>query len=78
MSIKVNLWTLYKNTTDYPGEYVARRFEYDKATPDHFSHADINVVREWIKTQALALGVYAPHRFPRSQIDDPVIIETWL
>jgi hypothetical protein len=28
------MWTVYKNPTDYPGLFVARRFELDKATPD--------------------------------------------
>jgi hypothetical protein len=78
MSKKLNVWTVYKNTKDFPGQYVSRRFELDKPTRDHFANNDKNKVIEWIFSQAAKCGQGDPYCLPRQHQDDPVIVETWV
>lgn len=74
----LHLWTVYQNPADFPGHYVARRFELEKATADCFADTELDAVREWIKDEALKTGNSLPYRLPRQPEDDPVILETWL
>lgn len=78
MSQKLNLWTIYENTTDFPGQFVARRFELDQPTNDHFADTDVEVVRDWVRTQSERSGQGSPYCLLRQTHDDPVILETWV
>ena len=74
----LNLWTVYYSTLDFPGKYVARRFELDKPTHDHFASDDIESVRSWIKQQATKHPQGMPYRMNRQSGDDPAIVEVWV
>lgn len=71
-------WTIYNSPSDFQGLFVARRFENAAATADHYSHIDVEIVRNWIFEQAIKCQQGLPHCIPRSPEDDPVIVETWL
>ena len=74
----LNLWTIYQNTTDYPGLFVARRFELDRPTNDTFADKEIEAVRRWVREHASQSGQGVPHRLPRQPEDDPLVVETWI
>ena len=74
----LHTWTIYQSPSDFPGLFVARRFDNEAATADHYSNVDIESVRNWILDQAVSYQQGLPHRIPRSPEDDPVIVETWL
>ncbi len=78
MTQHLSIWTIYNNPNDSPGKYVARRYEIDQATPDHFEDNDISTVRAWIYTEALKFGQGEPFCLPRLHNDDPVIVESWV
>jgi hypothetical protein len=78
MSQKLNTWTLYQNTKDFPGQFVARRFELDKPTSDHFADSNVERVRQWIYEEAVKSGQGEPYCLPRQSQDDPVVMETWI
>lgn len=65
-----SLWTVYDSPEDYPGLYVARRFELDKPTSDVLVSNSLDVLR--------ALLPPFLHRIPRSAGDVPCIVETWI
>ena len=73
----LNIWTVFFNTTDYPNQHVARRFELDKPTPDHCV-GTIQQVRAWIMADAIAKGTGAPYRMERDPNDEPTIVEVWV
>lgn len=69
-------WVVYNTTTsDFPGLYVARRFNISKgnvtATRLYMTDKNIEVIRE----RLLMMGLVV---IPRDPNDDPVILETWL
>lgn len=78
MSGKLNMWTLYQGTTDFPGQIVARRFELDKPTEDHYANKDVEQVRAWIKQEGAKVSQGSLVCMPRQPQDDPTIIEVWL
>jgi hypothetical protein len=75
---KLNIWTVYHNTKDFPGLYVARRFELDRPTQDHFADINIEPVRAWIHKQAQIYQQELPYRLERQDGDDRVIVEVWV
>lgn len=74
----LNIWVVYSNTTDYPGQFVARRFENNTPTDDCYASKHLGEVQSWIQEQAAQRGVAGPIRMDRHPTDDPVILETWL
>lgn len=74
----LNLITIYKSPSDYPNQYVARRFELDKPTNEFFAHEHLSVVRKWTRERLWSLGVLTHVNMGREKNDDPVIVETWL
>jgi len=74
----LNLWTVYKNPKDYPGAYVARRFETDQPTGECYAHVELNRVREWVIEQSLALNHCYTFCLTREPGDDPCILEVWM
>lgn len=65
--------TIYDHPTDYPDQFVARKFKLDKPTDNMFADEDLEKVREWAQAQ---FG-YMPHVLARTDADDPVILEVW-
>lgn len=78
MERKLSLWTVYKNPTDYPGKFVARRFELDQPTTDFNVGDDIEPIRDWIFQEAIRFRQGSPFKMERSVNDDPIIYETWI
>ena len=75
----MNIWTLYNTQTlDFPGLYVARRFNLNNPTADHFAHESKNTVEVWVRKNAAKFGNFAPHRVQRDPRDDQNIIESYL
>lgn len=66
------LWAVYKKPRDYPSEYVARPFFVEGAKPIGFI-VTANSLEEVRKLLPAGLCM-----IERSDIDDPVIVETWI
>ncbi|MDH3379020.1 MAG: hypothetical protein OEQ39_19015 [Gammaproteobacteria bacterium] len=71
----LELWTIYKDPSDYPGRYLVRRFVSVKG----FLVVDDEplAVVEDLAAARLALPPYATHNFGRMVDDQPHIVETW-
>lgn len=70
----LNIWVVYANPADYPGEFVARRWivhGVGKPTDDIRRAAALSELRDWLMAHGLV-------RLERHPTDDPCIIETWL
>jgi hypothetical protein len=70
------MWTVYADHPDYPGKFVARRFDVDKDGPklsaSFIVHADLDALRDILEFE---LGLV---KLTRSPDDNPKIVETWL
>lgn len=75
----MEVWTVYDHPTDYPADYVARRWIANSdgtvtATNDILRHRDLDTVRGMVGR----VGGAHLTRVPRMMRDDPKIIEVWL
>lgn len=77
MSNVLTLWVVYNNPSDFPGQFVARKFEGNKFTKEHFADVELLKVREWIYEQADRIGIW-PVRFDRHPSDPAPVYETWI
>ena len=70
------IWTVYKNPTDYPGKFVARRFDIDADGPKPSASV---IIAPNLKTLRSILA-FEMHLIcmPRNEGDEPQIVETWL
>lgn len=72
----LTMWTVYDHPTDYPNNYVARRFEVDangpRPTDSIIITPDLEALRAML---AFELGLTCLTREPG---DDPKIVEVWL
>ncbi len=70
-------WVVYDHPTDYPDEYIARRWEITKdgikATDDVIASRELKYVRAHI-LRVMPGAV----RLQRASDDDPKIVEVWL
>lgn len=66
----LTIWVIYERPWDYPNNFVARAWEFDKPTEEILLGDSLEEVR-----QLLPAGLF---RMPRAPTDDPVIVETWL
>ena len=68
------MWTVYDHPTDYPDEFVARKFVVGcgtiDATPELLTADTLNELRA-----KLPIGFICTRRMPD---DDPKIVEVWL
>ena len=68
---KLDLWTIYVNPTDRPGDYMARRFILDQPTGDVIAADTLMEIRQpFIDAGFVCLT--------RNETDEPHIVETWL
>jgi hypothetical protein len=76
MKAMLPMWTVYEHPKDYPDAYVARLFEVDadgpRATGSVIIMKNLDDLRDVLAFQ-LHLTCLA-----RNDVDDPVIVETWL
>jgi hypothetical protein len=70
------MWTVYDNPTDYPGKFVARRFDVDKDGPK--PSASIIVMDDLEKLRDVLQFELGLVKVMRNEGDDPKIVETWL
>lgn len=73
----MQMWTVYDHPLDYPNEYVARLWLSIPGQPDPVwtAHTVACVELERLREFMTECGLT---RIPRSEGDDPVIIETWM
>lgn len=67
----LTIWTIYDHPTDYPNHFVARRFEYDRATAEVMTSSNLDGLR----AKMTARGLICLARHPA---DDAKIVEVWL
>ena len=69
----LTIYTIYKNTKDYPGHFVCRRFEITS----EIVPLELIGISQGLKgiRKHLPMGL---HRLERNPNDDPNIVEVWL
>ena len=73
MSGTLELWVVYDHPSDFPGVFMARKWEPEGATEDIVEADDLAGVRKLILARAPCAV-----RMARSKFDDAKIVETWL
>jgi len=74
-NIVMEMWTVYDHPLDYPEFFVARKWIVTRtddgpvATDEVLSNHDLHVLRSFLPD-----GLFC---MPRTEGDDPKIIETW-
>jgi hypothetical protein len=66
----LDIWIIYDNPSDYPGQFVARRFQMNRPTADVLTAGSLEAVRA-----LLPAGLV---RLERTQHDQPHIVEVWV
>jgi hypothetical protein len=73
----ISVWTVYKQPDDFPNHFVARRFEVQNGELHHTDQVivanNITAVRRHLEQYRLS-GVV----MPRTDNDEPTVVETWL
>ena len=73
---RLSMWTVYDHPRDFPHNWVAREWTVTAgktiATGNFMLAPDVEMLREMLLTQMHL------HRVPRSEGDDPKIVETWI
>jgi hypothetical protein len=67
----LSIWVIYDHPSDYPDDFVARRWEGETATRDIILGKSLGMLRLAMRRKYLTC-------LPRYKDDDPVIVETWL
>lgn len=73
--MKLQIWTIYKQPSDYPDSYVARLFEVDCDGPRPTGSI---VIAETLDRLRIEMEIMGLVKLDRSPEDDSVIVETWL
>ena len=76
MSDKLAMWTIYDHPSDYPNNFVARKFVIGDGsepviTKEMMVCPSLTAIREMLAELGLSC-------ITRSEDDDPKIVETWL
>lgn len=74
----LSMWTIYYNTSDYPGLFVARRFELETPTDDMDTFLNLDKAREWVFMDAAKHGQCVPYCLSREEFDFPSVVESWI
>lgn len=77
--VVLTLWTIYRNPSDFPGKWVLRGHDIGgpaDSEPASIAHPDC-VVADTLE-QARAAVPPGLACIPRSESDDPTIVEVWL
>ena len=64
------IWTIYDNPLDYPGLFVARKFNYDQPTDEILTDTTLDGLRRKLPDNLTCIKRY--------NSDDPKIVECWL
>lgn len=69
------MWTVYDHPSDHPTVFVARRFMVSadtvEQTDDYMVAPTLALIRTFLQNEGLI-------PVPRSEDDDPVILESWV
>jgi hypothetical protein len=73
----ISVWMVYKQPDDFPNHFVARRFEVQNG---ELHHTDQVIVASNITAIRRHLGQYRLSGvvMPRTDNDEPTVVETWL
>jgi hypothetical protein len=75
MSEPLSTWTIYDHPSDYPGAYIARRFEIVAgqalATENAIVSPSLDAIRECLRERGLVC-------LARDPSDHPNVVETWI
>ncbi len=71
----LHIWTLYDNPSDYPGMFVLREWATDARGARPLPGIFVAPKIETLRAQMEGLGLTC---LPRSDGDDPCIVECWL
>ena len=72
----LNIYTVFENPTDYPGQFVIRRFE-SRGNPPSVTPCEVVATGKTIEEVRDQLPQDLT-RLDRHPQDDPKIVETWL
>lgn len=72
----LSFWVIYDSPLDFPGFFVARRFELDQPTIDLIINKNLEMVRDQV-IELIAKAGMSPICFAAAPQDDPKILETW-
>jgi hypothetical protein len=64
------MWTIYEKPLDHPEGFIARRFESNMPTLDTLT-GELDAIRATFERAGL-------FKLPRSDDDEPQIVETWV
>ena len=70
----LEIWTVYEHPRDYPNNFVARKFLFDKPTDEILICDNLDVLRKAIQRASPIILT----RIDRSPDDNPVVVESWL
>lgn len=70
-----SVWTVYDKPSDYPDQYVARRFDVSKGKVIITNEIITSLFLEKVREAMRARGLY---RMDRNPNDEPQIVECWL
>lgn len=73
----MNLYTVYNSPSDYPNDYVVRRWQITEQSKAPVAMNIIIIGKNLaeIRKQLAAMGLY---QIPRDVTDDKNIVETWI
>jgi hypothetical protein len=66
----LDIWIIYESPSDYPGQFVARRFQMNEPTADVLTAVTLDDVRALLPPGLV--------RLERTQHDQPHIVEVWV
>jgi hypothetical protein len=66
----LDVWIVYDSPSDFPGRFVARRFELNRPTTDVLTADTLEALRAQLPAGLI--------RLERTQHDQPHIVEVWV
>lgn len=74
----IAMWVIYHDPADYPGQFVARRWEVAGGGPKATREMRLADSLEGVRALLPGMDSGRLYRIGRNAADDPVIVETWL
>lgn len=75
MNSNLEIYTIYKSPSDFPGDYVIKKWVFNPHPSQDLNFIFINSDLEMCRKEMKKFGL---HRINRDVNDDPVILETWI
>ena len=71
----LSTWTIYNSPSDYPGFFIARRFEIKAGDPYPTAEFRKSVLVDELRQGFIDQGLTV---IPRHPTDPPSVVETWI